>query len=61
VIVHAGNGVFVGDHGYELVLALTAGLVVVAALAAGRFSVDGLIGRSSDEPVDLRRTESASV
>jgi putative oxidoreductase len=48
VLVHAGNGVFVGDNGYELVLALAAGLLVIATLGAGRFSVDGLLGRSAD-------------
>jgi putative oxidoreductase len=46
VLVHAGNGVFVGDNGYELVLALAAGLLVIATLGAGKFSVDGLLGRS---------------
>jgi putative oxidoreductase len=45
VLVHAGNGVFVDNGGYELVLALAAGLVVVAILGAGKLSVDGLIGR----------------
>jgi putative oxidoreductase len=48
VLVHVGNGVFVGDNGYELVLALAAGLLVIAMLGAGKFSVDGLIGRSTD-------------
>ena len=45
VLVHAGNGVFVENGGYELVLALAAGLVVIAMLGAGKFSVDGIIGR----------------
>lgn len=45
VIVHAPHGVFIQDNGYELVLALAAGLLVVAALGAGRFSIDGLIRR----------------
>ena len=48
LLVHAGNGVFVGDNGYELVLALAAGLLVIATLGAGKFSVDGLLGRSAD-------------
>lgn len=48
VLVHAGNGVFVGDNGYELVLALAAGLLVIAALGAGKFSVDGLLGHSNE-------------
>ena len=45
VIVHVTNGVFVDDGGYELVLALIAGLIVVLALGAGRFSVDELLAR----------------
>jgi putative oxidoreductase len=45
VIVHAGNGVFVDGGGYELVLGLIAGLVVLALLGAGRLSVDHLVGR----------------
>jgi putative oxidoreductase len=48
VLVHASNGVFVGDNGYELVLALAAGLLVIAALGAGKFSVDGLLGRPTN-------------
>jgi putative oxidoreductase len=47
-LVHAANGVFVGDNGYELVLALAAGLLVIATLGAGKFSVDGLLGRSTN-------------
>lgn len=46
VLVHAGNGLFVGENGYELVLAVAAGLLVIATLGAGKFSVDGLLGRS---------------
>lgn len=40
VLVHIGNGPFVANNGYELVLALIAGLLVIAALGAGRYSVD---------------------
>jgi len=40
VLVHIGNGVFVTENGFELVVALMAGLVVLAALGAGRFSAD---------------------
>ena len=45
VIVHVTNGVFVDDGGYELVLALIAGLIVVLVLGAGRFSADELLAR----------------
>jgi putative oxidoreductase len=47
VLVHAQNGVFVGNNGYELVLALAAGLVVIAVLGAGKLSADGIIDRSA--------------
>lgn len=40
--VHLENGIFVGDGGYELVLALGAGALVIALLGAGRFSVDAV-------------------
>jgi putative oxidoreductase len=45
VIVHAGNGLFVDNGGYELVLALIAGLLVIGALGAGRYSADELLTR----------------
>ena len=46
VFVHAGNGVFVADGGYELVLALGVSSLLLAAVGAGRFSVDHLLQRS---------------
>jgi putative oxidoreductase len=65
VLVHASNGVFVGDNGYELVLALAAGLLVIATLGAGKFSVDGLLGRATDrgshDTSHRRLVESTSV
>jgi putative oxidoreductase len=45
VLVHAQNGVFVENGGYELVLALAVGLLIVALQGAGRYSIDGLLGR----------------
>lgn len=51
VIVHAENGIFIQDNGFELVLALAAGLLVVAALGAGRFSIDALIRRPAPATV----------
>lgn len=47
LLVHAGNGIFVADNGFELVLALFAGLTTIAILGAGKFSTDGLLGRSA--------------
>lgn len=46
-IVHVGNGIFVGDGGYELVLALGVGSLLIAGVGAGRFSVDALVGKKS--------------
>ncbi|WP_430789288.1 DoxX family protein [Actinoplanes sp. G11-F43] len=40
LIVHATNGVFVGDGGFELVATLGAAALLFAALGAGRYSVD---------------------
>ena len=47
VLVHAENGVFVAANGFELVLALFAGLAMVATLGGGKFSTDGVLGRSA--------------
>jgi putative oxidoreductase len=43
VLVHASNGVFVDNGGFELVAALGAGALVLATAGAGRWSVDHLI------------------
>lgn len=43
--VHAGAGIFVDQGGYELVLALAAGVVLLVAAGAGRWSVDHAIAR----------------
>lgn len=61
VLVHASNGVFVANNGYELVGALFAGLLLVTVLGAGRFSVDRLISRgrpaatgtATEQPVEV--------
>lgn len=45
LIVHAPNGLFIENNGYELVLALLAGLLLLVVLGGGRFGADGLIGR----------------
>ncbi|HJQ45098.1 MAG TPA: DoxX family protein [Amycolatopsis sp.] len=54
VLVHAGNGVFVGGNGFELVLTLAAVAIVLAAIGGGRFGLDRLIGprlpRASKSP-----------
>jgi putative oxidoreductase len=41
--VHAGSGLFVDGGGYEFVLVLGAAALALAAVGAGRFSVDHLL------------------
>ncbi|GGM45769.1 membrane protein [Micromonospora sonchi] len=41
--VHAGNGLFVDQGGYELVLTLGAASLLLVAVGAGRFSLDHLL------------------
>ena len=49
IFVHAGNGIFVTKNGYELVLALGVTSLLLAAVGAGRISVDhALFGRRTD-------------
>ena len=43
LFVHAPNGVFVGDGGYELVLVIAALGVVFAGVGAGGYAVDRLL------------------
>ncbi|GII25770.1 DoxX family protein [Planosporangium mesophilum] len=45
VLVHATKGPFVTEGGFELVVALGIGALLLAAFGAGRFSVDALVGR----------------
>ena len=42
--VHATNGPFVTQNGWELVVALGVGALLVAAVGAGRFSIDRVLG-----------------
>lgn len=42
--VHATNGVFVMQGGWELVVGLCAGVVLIAVVGAGRFSLDHALG-----------------
>lgn len=43
---HSDAGtIFVGEGGYELVLALAAGAALVGAVAGGRYSLDGVLHR----------------
>lgn len=46
VLVHLPNGLFVTEGGYELVLAIAAGAIALAAAGSGRLGIDHyLIGR----------------
>ncbi|GII97236.1 DoxX family protein [Sinosporangium siamense] len=58
VFVHARNGVFVQDNGFELVGALGSAALLLAAGGAGRISLDHLIfGRKAER----RRAEQEAV
>jgi putative oxidoreductase len=49
LFVHARNGVFIGDGGWELVGALGSAALLLAAGGAGRFSLDHLLfGRRTE-------------
>ena|SRR5829696_7936324 len=45
LLVHAPNGVFIENGGFELVAALGAGALVLAVTGAGTLSVDHLVAR----------------
>ncbi|GAB2470144.1 DoxX family protein [Promicromonospora xylanilytica] len=57
VLVHLGNGVFVDQGGFELVAALGAGALVLAATGPGAWSVDHLVGRA----LTARRAQASSA
>lgn len=43
-ITHIDNGLWASDGGYEFVLTLGAGALLLAVVGAGRFSVDAILG-----------------
>jgi putative oxidoreductase len=45
LLVHVDKGLFVDKGGFELVLALGAASLLLAAVGGGRYGVDGLLGR----------------
>ncbi|PWU55454.1 hypothetical protein DLE60_28050 [Micromonospora globispora] len=55
LIVHVGNGIFVNANGFELVLALGATALLLAAVGAGRFSLDRLIAPRLSGGADVGR------
>jgi putative oxidoreductase len=44
LFMHIDKGVFVTEGGFELVVALGVGALVLAVFGAGKFSVDGMLG-----------------
>jgi putative oxidoreductase len=54
LFVHRGNGVFVTENGWELVLALGVASLVLAAVGAGKYSVDHLLARRSNDRTSAR-------
>jgi len=60
VFVHAQNGIFVADGGWELVGVIGAGFLLLAASGPGRYSVDHLINNWQREDREaLARAQSA--
>ena len=43
LLVHIGNGVFIEDNGWELVASILVGALILAAVGAGRYSIDSAI------------------
>ena len=44
-LVHAPNGIFAADGGFELTMLIAAGALTLTLASAGRFSVDGVVAR----------------
>ncbi|MHA6793453.1 DoxX family protein [Pseudonocardia bannensis] len=57
LLVHAGNGIFAADGGWELVGVIAVTALVLAATGAGRFSVDhALASRGAKAQVEPSRS-----
>ena len=56
LFMHIDKGVFVTEGGFELVVALGVGALLVAVFGAGRYSVDGLLGRKIGRAGALARS-----
>jgi putative oxidoreductase len=54
VLVHGGNGVFVGSGGWELVGVILALALVLGVVGPGRWSVDALIRKRAGVAVSSR-------
>lgn len=56
VFVHGANGIFVANGGWELVGVIGAGLLALAAVGPGRFSIDHLVrGRQAQHRREIER------
>ena len=59
VFVHIPNGIFVASGGWELVGVIGAGLIALAAVGPGKFSVDHVVrGRQSQLERELEKVTS---
>jgi putative oxidoreductase len=54
LFVHAGNGLFIEQGGFELVAALGAGCVLLLALGGGRYSIDHRLFGRRGSPARVR-------
>lgn len=61
VLVHLAGGVFVANNGWELVGAIGAGALALAAVGAGKWSVDGALQARKPAPVAEEVREPVSV
>ncbi|AGF71465.1 DoxX family protein [Corynebacterium halotolerans] len=57
LFAHMGAGIFVANGGWELVGAIGAGFLALAAAGAGRYSVDALIARRREQPQTAREPQ----
>ncbi|HLU59636.1 MAG TPA: DoxX family protein [Pseudonocardia sp.] len=56
VFVHGANGIFIANGGWELVGVIGAGLVALAAVGPGRYSIDHLVrGRQAQHRREIER------
>jgi putative oxidoreductase len=56
VFVHGANGIFIANGGWELVGVIGAGLVAIAAVGPGRYSVDHFVrGRQAQHRREIER------
>ena len=61
VLVHIQAGVFIDNGGYELVLAIGVGLLLIAARGAGKFSIDALLPGSAYRKAAGARQDDATL